>query len=479
MTARVVLSPFARVDGDLRVELDLIDGAVASARVVETFYRGFEKMLRGREPRDGMVLTPRVCGQCSLAHTTAAARALRSLAQAEVPENGYLSICVMLAVEALVGHLGHLYLSQAPELARLSPPDERLERFASVSGRSVVGALAARRELLPILGLFAGKWPNSLAVQPGGTTRPVDQSDLARARGALAGFKRFVEGQVLCGSLQEYLALASEADLAAWAAAGRHRDGDLAVFDATALERGLDGIGRGPGAFLSSGGWELGPGAFWLAPGFVDLDGPVRRAPFEAPRITEQSKHSWHEGASTAPAPPFPIEPDTAAYSWGKAPRYAGRPAETGPLARLLCAGDALVVDLVARRGPSARARAFARFHELLRLAAQLERWLLAVDPTLPFCARVEIPPAGEGLGLVEAPRGTLGHWLKVGDDRIVDYQIVTPTAWNFSPRDDADVPGPVETALAGLAAGDQADRDGLLLWVVKTFDPCLYCSVH
>jgi hydrogenase large subunit len=297
--------------------------------------------------------------------------------------------------------------------------------------------------------------------------------------GALSGFKRFVEHQILGGPITEYAALRSEADLEAWAAAGRHGDGDLAVFAAATLERGLHLVGRGSEAFLSSGGWETGPGQFWLAPGFFALDDPNRPAPFDAPRITEQSKHSWREGGSQAPSPPFPIDPNAEAYSWGKAPRYAGRPAETGPLARWLCAGDPLVLDLVARRGASARVRALARFHELVRLTAQLEGWLSAIDPASPFCARVEIPPSGDGLGLVEAPRGTLGHWLKVDGGRIVDYQIVTPTAWNFSPRDDADVPGPVEKALAGLTAGDEAGRDGLLLWVVKSFDPCLFCSVH
>jgi hydrogenase large subunit len=482
MTTKLTLSPFARVDGDLRVELDVADGAVASARVVETFYRGFERMLRGREPRDGMVLTPRVCGQCSLAHTSAAARALRSLAGADVPANGLLSLCVMLGIETLVGHLTHLYLSLAPELGRLGPHAGRLDRFAPMTGPSVVGAVAARRELLPILGFFAGKWPNSLSVQPGGSTRPVDQSELARALGILDGFRRFIEGQVLAGSLDEWLSLRREADLQAWTADARHAGSDLAVFIAACLEHGLDRVGHGPGAFLSCGGWETAPGAFWLEPGFFVIDREVRREPLATERITEQSKHSWREvgaGTSQPPPPPFPIEHDSEAYSWGKAPRYAGQPVETGPLARLLCAGDPLVLDIVERRGPGAYSRALARIHEVMRLTAQLETWLLAIDPSQPFCSRVVLPESGEGLGLIEAPRGTLGHWIRVEGGRIADYQIVTPTAWNFSPRDDAEVPGPVESALAGISVGETAERSALVLWVVKSFDPCLYCSVH
>ena len=81
-------------------------------------------------------------------------------------------------------------------------------------------------------------------------------------------------------------------------------------------------------------------------------------------------------------------------------------------------------------------------------------------------------------MGLVEAPRGILGHWIRVADGRIQNYQIITPTGWNLSPRDSSDRPGPLEEALVGAPVPD-VEHPLALSYIVKSFDPCLYCTVH
>jgi hydrogenase large subunit len=81
-------------------------------------------------------------------------------------------------------------------------------------------------------------------------------------------------------------------------------------------------------------------------------------------------------------------------------------------------------------------------------------------------------------MGLVEAPRGLLGHWLRAEGGKIRNYQIVTPTGWNLSPRDSDGCPGPLETALVGTPVPDP-ERPTVMAHVVKSFDPCLFCTVH
>jgi hydrogenase large subunit len=81
-------------------------------------------------------------------------------------------------------------------------------------------------------------------------------------------------------------------------------------------------------------------------------------------------------------------------------------------------------------------------------------------------------------MGLVEAPRGVLGHWLRVEEGRIRNYQIITPTGWNLSPRDSQDQAGPLESALVGTPVPDP-ERPVAVSHVVKSFDPCLFCTVH
>ena len=100
-----------------------------------------------------------------------------------------------------------------------------------------------------------------------------------------------------------------------------------------------------------------------------------------------------------------------------------------------------------------------------------------ALQPGEAFCASGEMPDEASGVGLVEAARGSLGHWLSIRRGRIERYQIIAPTTWNFSPRDSAGQPGPLEQALRGLPAGP--DAPPTVQHVVRSFDPCMVCTVH
>jgi len=91
------------------------------------------------------------------------------------------------------------------------------------------------------------------------------------------------------------------------------------------------------------------------------------------------------------------------------------------------------------------------------------------------------VPPlttSFSGIGLTEAPRGALGHWLQVTNGKISRYQIVTPTCWNASPRDAKGRRGPMEEALIGTPVSD-ISQPVEVVRVIHSFDPCLSCAVH
>jgi len=478
VTKNIVFSPFTRLEGDLLVRVDIEDGHVARSRASGTLFRGFEAMVRGRDPLDAIVITCRVCGQCGLTHSAASAGALRALVGAEMPRNGHIASNVMLAIETILSHLTHFYLSFAPDLAEPPYNEQAAQRFLPLAGRSFARVLREREEILGILGLFAGKWPNSLAIQPGGTTRPVDASEIRRAHGLLSEYMRFIEEQVIGCELDRWLEVRSASDLDHWMGEGSHAASDMGVFVTLSLTHGLDGIGMWPARFISSGGWNSHTGEPLMKPGFHDRNARE----FTPDLITEHVKHSWyepHEGGlhpydgETLPAPERP-----EAYSWAKAPRYAGQPAEAGPLARMVNDRDPLVSDLLAKREPSAFVREIARLHEAMRLLKQIGIWLDEVEPEEPFCRETPRAISGSGVGLVEAPRGILGHWIRVEEGKVQNYQIITPTGWNLSPRDSDDCPGPLEAALVGAPVPDP-DRPVAMAHIVKSFDPCLFCTVH
>jgi hydrogenase large subunit len=478
VTKTIVFSPFSRLEGDLQVQVDIEDGQVVRARTSGTLYRGFEPMLRGRDPMDALVVTCRVCGQCGVAHSAAASSAIRAMAGADVLPNASLASNIMMAIETVLSHLTQFYFSFAPDLAGPAYSEPEAARFAPPFGESCAGLLRAREEILGVLGLFAGKWPNTLTLQPGGTTRPVDASEIRRAQGLLSEFIEFVSRQIIGCELERWLAVRSFADLDGWLGESSHAASDMGFFVRFSLRHGLDRIGRWPARFISSGGWLSPEGRPWVKPGFHNGN-PAEFAPSE---IMEHVKYSWydpHEGG----VHPYDGETDPAsdradAYSWAKAPRYGGEPAEAGPLARMVNDRDPLVVDMLNRYGASVFVREMARLHETFRLLTQIGPWLNAVNSDEPFCRETPRMESGAGTGLVEAPRGVLGHWLRVEGGRIQNYQIITPTGWNLSPRDSADRPGPLETALVGTAVPDP-DQPVTVSHVVKSFDPCLFCTVH
>jgi hydrogenase large subunit len=200
--------------------------------------------------------------------------------------------------------------------------------------------------------------------------------------------------------------------------------------------------------------------------------------------VSEDLTHAWLRDTQAAPRHPSqgrtePQADKPGAYTWNKAPRLDGRVVETGALARQLAAGHPLLCDLVGREGGNVRTRVIARLVEVACVLPWMMRWLDALRSREPFHHASELRRDGQGEGLIEAARGALGHWLSVRDGRIERYQIIAPTSWNFSPRDAAGTPGALEAALVGTPVNDGETQPVAVQHVVRSFDPCMVCTVH
>ena len=122
--------------------------------------------------------------------------------------------------------------------------------------------------------------------------------------------------------------------------------------------------------------------------------------------------------------------------------------------------------------------RILARSEELVEIAAKLETWLEQLQPDAPILTKYEPKREGKGIGTVEAMRGALGLWIEIENGVIAKYQVVTPSAWLFSPRDNQGQMGPVDQALTGLPIEDPEELTEVGR-VIRSFDPCLSCAVH
>lgn len=484
--SRLLVGPFNRVEGDLEVALVVQDGRVASAQVNATMYRGFEQILQGKAPLDALVYVPRICGICSVSQSVASARALADLAGAVVPPNGLHATNLMLAIENLADHLTHFYLFFMPDFVRPVYADkpwhaEAVQRFHPQSGEAVRQATAMRQRWLTLMGTLGGKWPHTQSVEPGGSTRAIDAAERVRLLAKVREFRGFLERQLFAAPLEAVAAIDSEDALWHWHARAP-LTGDLRFFLTLVRDLGLDSLGPGPGRYLSYGAYPQADGSC-VVPGGVWRAQTARTEPVALRTITEDATHAW---LADSREPLYPLhgltrpEPDKpGAYTWNKAPRLGGEVVETGAIARQLTSATPLVCDAVVRYGGTVYTRVLARLVELARVVPLMENWLQAIQPTEAFCVPTRLPDEGSGIGLTEAARGSLGHWLVVQGGRLASYQIVAPTSWNFSPRDAQGTPGALEQALvnAPVLAGEHTPVS--VQHIVRSFDPCMVCTVH
>ena len=481
--SRLIVGPFNRVEGDLEVNLNINDGIVESAEVNASLFRGFEHILVGRQPIDALTITPRICGICSLSQSVASARALADATGLQPAENGRIATNLALATENIADHITHFYTFFMPDFARDHYKEQGwfediAPRFKAMKGKASEEVLPARARFMHLVGLLAGKWPHSLAIQPGGLTRPVDKGEQIRLLGIIHDFRIFLEHTLFGDDLARIAELASLDEIYNWLDTKGGSASDFARFIDLAQNLELEKLGQAEGRFMSYGAYPGEEGQT-----FAQGVWQGENVTLDLAAITEDISHSWLEGDE----PLKPSEGETridadksGGYSWCKAPRLDGKVMEVGALARQVVDGHPLLLDAVERQnGSNVFNRVLGRMVEIARTMLEMEGWAKSLKPREPFCLDIKIPDDARGIGLNEAARGSLGHWISVKEGRIQNYQIIAPTTWNFSPRDGKNLPGILEQALAGTNIQEGDDTPVSVQHIVRSFDPCMVCTVH
>ncbi len=438
---KVTKKVLGRLEGEIELKLKWKGGKVEDAFVIAPSYRGFEEVLKGKPILDSVIITPRVCGICGHAHLMASVKAIENILgklseDFYLPEKARLIREITLSCELIQNHLRWFYLYFMPDIVRLEP--SLAKDYAPVRGRKWLRGLDASGKAIKVIALFGGQWPHTSYAVPGGVTCEPSRFELNQAGEFIRKLRSFLEEDLFGMDVEEYLQLGGRNYL-------DRLKGDIGLIVEISFVHSLNTIGNSYGRFLSS------YGVFHH-----------RFCKFDVGKVKESTPYSY-----------FSRRPGS--YSWSKTVRYNGYPCETGPLARRITSSDKLFKKLYRDTGDSVMLRVLARLDEIARLLTRVQDLLERIEPRQESWTKppVDIESlSGEGIGIVEASRGTLIHRVRASEGRIESYDIITPTVWNLGPRDDKFL-GVAEKAMLGVDSQLKAEI------VLRSFDVCSVCTSH
>ncbi len=510
-----LISPLGRVEGDLDLKIKIEGNVVCDAWTQASMFRGFEIILKGKDPQAGLIVTPRICGICGGSHLYKAAYALDTAWRTHVPPNATLVRNIAQACETLQSIPRWFYALFAIDLThknyqKLPEYDEVVRRFAPFTGTSYEKGVTLSGKPVEVYAIFGGQWPHSSFMIPGGVMCAPTLSDVTRSIAILEYWKNeWLEKTWLGCSIDRWMENKTWEDVLAWAEENESQhNSDCGLFLRFAKAAGLDRYGGGCGKYLATGTYfqpELyeNPTIEGRNAALINRSGVYDGEEFhdfDHLRVRESTAHSFYKGDTYLhpwEGVTEPIDPKEGQaqgkYSWAKSPRYevpgkGAMPLEAGPLSRQVIAGrpgaaehqdyDPLFLDAIKTAGPSVLVRVMARMHEACKYYKLVQKWLRELQLHEPFYSKPVEHAEGKGFGSTEAARGALSDWIVLKDGKIENYQVITPTAWNIGPQDGNGVHGPMEQSFIGAEIRDPSDPVEMG-HVARSFDSCLVCTVH
>lgn len=451
----ITVNPVTRISGFLEIQVEIEKNKIIDAKSSGMLYRGFEKMLKGRPPLDAIYFSERICGICSAAHSIASSMALENVLNVEPDYNGKILRNLIHGSEFLQNHLKHFYLFTLPDFAKIPEIKytyseynndyrlpESLNKLFAVHYAEGVKYSRLAHEFQAILG---GKAPHNHGNFVGGVTVNFDASKFIRMKSILDSILDFAENIMIPD---------------VYTIAKYYED---YFFNGYAYDN-----------LITYGVFDefLDKSLFYVAPEVI-ING--QRHTFNSDYITENVLKAWYDSDSVNIPPTAPPLKENrskeGAYTWIKAPRYLGYPMETGPLARM-------IISRNYDGGISTMDRYIARVLEVKKVAQIMEGLLERAEPKFANQGIYEFSYKASGKGLKDTTRGSLGHWIEVDHNSILNYGIITPSVWNLSPEDPNNINGVVEQALINTVINDTAYPVEIGR-IVRSFDPCVSCATH
>ncbi len=542
----VVVDPITRIEGHLRIEVDVKNGKIENSWSTGTLWRGIEPILKDRDIRDAGLLVQRICGVCTWAHYEANTMSAEIALGIRPPTNARLIRNMINATQFMHDHVVHFYAlhsldwadvagalkadpKKANELAHQfskTPYNASVEHYTAVieklkkfvasgqlgpfsgaymgnelyklppEGSLIVishylDALYVQVTLAQMMAIYGAKNPHPQSLVVGGITSVMDMLDARRV------------GQY-ASKLEEVGNFVQHAYLA-----------DIDLIAHFYKDEFKEGWGCGSYNFLSYGGfpetndWEAE--YRYLPQGIIFNRDVSKVEKVDEKFITESVAHSWYKGPKEGV---YPGKEETipeytgfkddgtvdgeGKYSWVKAPRYKGNMMEVGPLSRMLVGYASnhnnireIIDNFLKKHNAninqmfSTVGRTAARALETAYIWYGAHKWMNDLITNIKqgderTWTRFEYPEkeTNTSVALYEAPRGSLAHFVRIKGKKVTHYQVIVPSTWNASPRDEKGQRGAYEESLINLPVPN-TEEPLEILRTIHSFDPCMACAVH
>lgn len=517
MSKKITVDPVTRIEGHLKFVTDIKDGIVTDAKCSAEMYRGIEKALIGYDARVAGEVSQRICGFCPYSQTEAAALALEDAMGIKPNHNGQLLRNLIVGSYQISDYILHFYIASAldfldikailnyksddPTLLKLKswvqselksnkifPASPFLPRYKAAYAQSdkynftVIKHYLDSMEMIGSMGkmiaIFGAKAPHPVAIEAGGVTtmptvdRILEYSKYLDKAEDFVNNKYYPDIIATCKEFKEYFY-----------------------------------IGKGYDNFLSYSYFPDENGQNHLFVGGYS-ENFEHYETLDINNIKEDHKYSYYKNYPDADVKPMQFDnldvlnyeefeaehkKENGKYSWARAPRYHGNMVEVGPVARIVNTYlsktnsklNNLVDKINKKLGITIKDYNSVMGRHLCRVISAkiiIDRLKVDLDKIIPNQSGYTdhpIPKNASGIGLTEATRGALAHWIETDENGLIkNYELVVPTTWNISPRDAKGRLGAVEKMLVGTKVKDEKNPIELTR-IVRSTDPCLGCSVH
>ncbi|PLY08966.1 MAG: Ni/Fe hydrogenase [Arcobacter sp.] len=442
-----------RIEGEAKLSLTWRNEKVSDASIDFLNFRGFEYILENKPILDALVYTPRICGICGQAHLLATVNAIENLyknagIELEITNKAKILRELGLIIEIIDSHIKWFYMFIMPDVVNQSK--KQYSGYTPIKGEKWLEAQKAASETIKALAIYAGQWPHTSYMVPGGVVSDPTLLDIVTCENYLDQTIKYFEKSIAGISIENYLSLKRFEEIDTISSS-------LRDFSEIAFETKLEQVGKSHNSHIVLGNMlDMEPGIHkHRISRKIDMD-----------KIVEHDEYTFKVNSKN----------DRKAHTWSKSVQYNNEFYEVGPLSRAIINKREFIKDIHKKYDDSVFTRVMARVDEIAHLLVYSKKLISQLDisqesyikPTVDLKSLDDI----SATSTVEACRGSLLHNITVKKGLIAKYDVITPTVWNLSPKHNKEL-GVAQKAIIGSKSLEEATI------ILRSFDVCSVCTTH